>query len=168
MLIVKVVPSDLRMGNTAVPPFLPRGAPLATPRTPPPPRLVEGGEAAEGAGASGFDGTKVKGDGGFRPNFLGFGGHYAPNLRRPGSALPAGRPWFPRLPGVQFPLLGNGMAKADSDGLGRTGTRVYGLRRRRVRLAPLQGWAQTTGRSGQDRQATRPGDPPQGPGSRGF
>ena len=103
-LIVKVVPRDLRVGNPAVPPFLPRGAPLATRRTPPPPRFSRRGEAAEGPGASGFDGTKVKGDGGFRPNFLGVGGHYAPNLRRPGSALPAGRPWFPRLPGVQFPL----------------------------------------------------------------
>lgn len=128
MLIVKVVPSDLRMGNTAVPQFLPRGAPLATRRTRPPPRFSLRGEEAQGAGSSGLDGTKVKGDGWFRPSFLGFGGHYAPNLRRPGSALPVGRPWFPRLPGVQFPLLGNGMAKAASAGLGRTGTRVYGLR----------------------------------------
>ena len=74
MPVVNVVPGDLRLGNTVVPPFLPPhpgGAPLATVtrRTPPPPRFSPPGEAAEGAGARGFDGTKVKGEGGMRPNF---------------------------------------------------------------------------------------------------
>lgn len=144
MLIVKVVPSDLRMGNTAVPQFLPRGAPLATRRTPPPPRFSLRGGSCTRAGSCGLDSTKVKGGRLVPSQFLaGFGGHHAPNLRRPGSALPVGRPWFPRLPGVQFPLLGkwNGQGcqcwfRAHRDQSLRPQRRGSGLRLSGVGLRP--------------------------------
>lgn len=35
--------------------------------------------------------------------------------------IPAGQPWFPRLPRDQFPLLGNGVAEAANFGIGYRG-----------------------------------------------
>lgn len=173
------MPDDLRLGNTAVPPFLPphpARAPLApdTRRAPPPLRCSPLGEAAERAGARGREGTKVKGEGGPRP------GPFEPcrwpwgNPARPSSAarvlpLPAGRPWFARLPGAPFPFGGKQWAKLPVLGWGAPGRETAASQGGGVGLRLPGRGVPVAGAAQEDAVVPPgPGSPRQGPDSRGF
>ena len=169
---------DLRSGNAAVPPFLPprpAGAPLAPDarRAPPPLRGSPLGEAAERGerGAVGAPRSRGRaGRGPFEPCRWPWRNPARPISAARVLAPPAGRPWFARLPRVQFPLLGERSERSCQyrDGALRD-ERLRPHRAEGVSLGPLgRGVPAAGGARAEAVVPPGPGNRAQGPASRGF